>query len=93
MLPRLIAVAKWVGLPGYVMLLCAKGFHEQPWYTEVVIPLVASLTFVWVADKASRGIHGVVGAVFNIGVADPRLVESGRSAVAASGASACAAGV
>jgi peptidoglycan/LPS O-acetylase OafA/YrhL len=74
LLPRLISAARWVGLPGYVALLCAKAFHQQPWYTEVVIPLLASLAFVWLTDKASRGFGGVVGAVFNLGI----LAQIGR---------------
>jgi len=73
-LPRLIWAARWIGLPGYLLLLCAKAFHQPPWYTEVVIPLLASLTFVWLADKASRGFGGVAGAVFNIGI----LAQIGR---------------
>lgn len=64
-LPRLVGCARWVGLPGYILLLCAKGFHQQPWYTEIVIPLLASLTFAWLADKASRGFDGVAGFVFD----------------------------
>lgn len=64
-LPRLVWAARWVGLPGYVYLLCAKGTHSPPWYTEIVIPFVAALAFVWLAEKASRGFGGVVGAVFN----------------------------
>ena len=46
----------------------------QPWYTEVVIPLVASLAFVGLAEKASRGFGGLVGAVFN----NETLAQIGR---------------
>lgn len=67
-LPRLIWVARSVGVPGYALLLCAKAIHVQPWYTEIVIPFLASLSFVWLADKASRGFEGAVGVVFNNGL-------------------------
>ena len=73
-LPRLIWTARWIGLPGYLLLVWAKGIHQTPWYTEVMIPLLASLSFVWLADKASRGFEGVTGAVFNI----PILAHIGR---------------
>ena len=64
-LPRLIWVTRWIGLPVYVLLFAAKGFHVPPWYTEVLIPLVASLTFTGLAEKASRGFGGVIGWVLN----------------------------
>jgi peptidoglycan/LPS O-acetylase OafA/YrhL len=64
-LPRLIWLARWVGVPGYALLVVAKGVHYTPWYTEIVIPFVASLAFVWLAEKASRGFEGPVGALFN----------------------------
>jgi peptidoglycan/LPS O-acetylase OafA/YrhL len=64
-LPRLMWVARWVGVPGYLALVVAKGLHHTPWYTEVVIPLVASLAFMWLAEKASRGFSGVMGVVLN----------------------------
>jgi peptidoglycan/LPS O-acetylase OafA/YrhL len=73
-LPRLISAARWIGLPGYIALLFAKGAHHQPWYTEVIIPFLASLTFVWLADKASRGFSGVAGAIFD----SPFLAQIGR---------------
>ena len=73
-LPRLIWTARWLGLPGTLLLVAAKGAHHTPWFTEVVIPFLASLSFVWLAEKASRGIHGVVGFVFNI----PALAQVGR---------------
>ncbi len=64
-LPRLTWVARWIGVPGYLLLVLAKGLHVPPWYTEVVIPLVASLAFMGLAEKASRGFGGVAGAVLN----------------------------
>ena len=64
-LPRLIGLSGWVGVPGYLLLVFAKGFHVQPWYTEVVIPFAAALSFTWLAEKASRGFTGVAGRVFN----------------------------
>ncbi len=64
-LPRLIWVTQWIGMPGYALLVMAKGFHVPPWYTEVVIPLVASLAFTWLAEKASRGFGGVMGMMLN----------------------------
>jgi peptidoglycan/LPS O-acetylase OafA/YrhL len=64
-LPRLMWVARWVGVPGYLLLVLAKGLHEPPWYTEIAIPLAASLAFVWLAEKASRGVGGVVGRVLS----------------------------
>ena len=66
-LPALTWVARWVGVPGFVALMALKGFHAQPWYTVVVIPLVGSLAFVWLAEMASRGFGGVAGRVFNNG--------------------------
>ncbi|MGA3169817.1 MAG: acyltransferase [Chthoniobacteraceae bacterium] len=60
-LPRLIWVATWLGLPVYVLLLVAKAANYAPWYTEIVIPSVASLSFVWVAEKASHGFGGLGG--------------------------------
>jgi peptidoglycan/LPS O-acetylase OafA/YrhL len=73
-LPRLSWVARWIGLPGYLFLVFAKGFHQQPWYTEIVIPTVASLAFVWLAEKASRGFTGVIGDIFN----NPTMAQIGR---------------
>jgi len=73
-LPRLVWVARWVGVPGYIYLVCAKGLHRAPWYTEVVIPFLASLAFVWLAEKASRGFEGPVGALFN----NESLAQIGR---------------
>ena len=67
-LPRLLQVALWVGVPAFVLLVVAKGMHRPPWYTEVAIPFVASLAFVWLAEKASRGIGGPLGSVLNNGV-------------------------
>ena len=73
-LSRLIWTTRWVGLPAYLVLVIAKGTHHTPWYTEVLIPLVASLSFVWLAEKASRGFGGITGAVFNW----PLLAHIGR---------------
>lgn len=73
-LPRLIWVARWVGVPGFLILMGLKAVHMQPWYTEVVIPLVASLAFVWLSEKASRGFSGPVGALFN----NETLAQIGR---------------
>ena len=73
-LPRLTWVARWVGVPGSLLLLFAKGVHAQPWYTEIVVPSLASLAFMGLAEKASRGFAGVVGAVFN----NPVLAHIGR---------------
>ncbi len=64
-LERLLWTARWVGAPVYLLLILAKGLHLTPWYTEVVIPLVASLSFMWLAEKASRGFGGVVGMMLN----------------------------
>jgi peptidoglycan/LPS O-acetylase OafA/YrhL len=64
-LPKLIWVTRWVGLPCYILLFAAKGLHVPPWYTEVVIPLVASLAFTGLTEKASRGFGGVIGAILN----------------------------
>ena len=64
-LPRLIWAARWVGVPGYLLLVLAKGMHEPPWYTEIAIPLVASLAFVWLTEKASRGVGGLAGRMLN----------------------------
>jgi peptidoglycan/LPS O-acetylase OafA/YrhL len=64
-LPRLNWTARWVGAPAYLLLILAKGMHVPPWYTEVVIPLVASLAFMGLAEKASRGFGGVVGTLLN----------------------------
>jgi peptidoglycan/LPS O-acetylase OafA/YrhL len=64
-LPRLIQVSLWVGVPATVYLIVEKGLHRPPWYTEIVIPFVASLAFVWLAEKASRGFTGVVGTILN----------------------------
>jgi peptidoglycan/LPS O-acetylase OafA/YrhL len=64
-LPRLIWTARWLGVPACLWLMVAKGMHERPWYTEIVIPLVASLAFVWLAEKASRGFAGPVGRLLN----------------------------
>ena len=64
-LPRLMWTARWVGVPGYLLLVALKGIHQPPWYTEVVIPLVASLAFVWLTEKASRGFDGSVGKILD----------------------------
>jgi peptidoglycan/LPS O-acetylase OafA/YrhL len=64
-LPRLLVVARWVGIPGYLLLMIAKAVHHTPWFTEVLVPLVAALAFVWVAEKASRGFDGVTGRLLN----------------------------
>jgi peptidoglycan/LPS O-acetylase OafA/YrhL len=62
-LPRLIWVARWVGVPGFLLLMCSKAIHMQPWYTEVMVPFLASLAFVWLSEKASRGFGGVAGTL------------------------------
>jgi peptidoglycan/LPS O-acetylase OafA/YrhL len=64
-LPRLVFTARWLGVPACLLLMVAKGIHQPPWYTEIVIPLVASLAFVWLAEKASRGFTGPAGAILN----------------------------
>jgi len=64
-LPRLIWAAQWLGVPAYLLLVAAKGMHQPPWYTEIVIPFAASLAFVWLAEKASRGFSGPVGRLLN----------------------------
>jgi peptidoglycan/LPS O-acetylase OafA/YrhL len=64
-LPRLLAAARWAGLPGFALLLMAKGVRHAPWFTEIAIPLVAALAFVWLAEKASRGFGGVAGWLLN----------------------------
>jgi len=64
-LPRLLWTARWVGVPWYLLLVVAKGMHQPPWYTEIAIPFVASLAFVWLAEKASRGVGGAVGSLLN----------------------------
>src|ERR1700678_1204698 len=64
-LPRLVWVARWVGVPGYLLLVLAEAIHLTPWYTEVVIPLAESLPFMWLAEKASRGFGGVMGTILN----------------------------
>jgi peptidoglycan/LPS O-acetylase OafA/YrhL len=64
-LPRLLKVSLWVGVPMTLYLFVEKGLHRPPWYTEIVIPFVASLAFTWLAEKASRGIGGVVGWILN----------------------------
>jgi peptidoglycan/LPS O-acetylase OafA/YrhL len=64
-LPRLVWVSRWIGVPVTVLLMLAKGIHQPPWYTEVVIPFVASLAFVSLSEKASRGFGGPVGRLLN----------------------------
>lgn len=64
-LPRLLWIARWIGVPVSIFLIIAKGMHSQPWYTEAVIPLATSLAFTGLAEKASRGFHGPVGAMLN----------------------------
>ncbi len=66
-LPRLVWVSRWIGVPMTVLLMLAKGIHQPPWYTEVVIPFVASLAFVSLSEKASRGFGGPVGKFLNNG--------------------------
>ena len=64
-LPRLVWVSRWFGVPASILLVVAKGMHHAPWYTEIVIPLSASLAFVWLAEKASRGFTGPLGVVLD----------------------------
>jgi peptidoglycan/LPS O-acetylase OafA/YrhL len=64
-LPRMMWVARWFGIPVMLYLAVAKGFHVQPWYTEIVVPLAAALAFACLAEKASRGYGGLVGKVLN----------------------------
>ena len=64
-LPRLLRVSLWAGVPMYVYLFVMKGLHRPPWYTEILIPFVASLAFVWLSEKASRGFGGALGRVLN----------------------------
>ncbi len=64
-LPRVIWVARWFGLPVSLLLVAAKGMHREPWFTEIVIPLAASLAFVWLAEKASRGFGGIGGMMLS----------------------------
>lgn len=66
-LPRLLRAACWLGVPVTIALVVCKGLHVPPWYTEVVIPLSASLAFVALSEKASRGFGGVVGKVLGNG--------------------------
>jgi peptidoglycan/LPS O-acetylase OafA/YrhL len=64
-LPRLLWVARWFAVPSFLLLVIAKGIHQPPWYTEIVIPFVASLAFVWLSEKASRGFTGPIGTLLN----------------------------
>jgi peptidoglycan/LPS O-acetylase OafA/YrhL len=64
-LPRLLKVAFWVGVPMTLYLIVAKGLHQAPWYTEIAIPFTASLAFVSLSEKASRGFSGMLGRVLN----------------------------
>ncbi len=73
-LPILTSLSRWVGVPAFLLLMTLKGFHAQPWYTEVIVPLAGSLAFVWLAEKASRGFGGPIGALFN----NPWLARIGR---------------
>ena len=74
-LARLAWTARWVGVPSFLALLGMKAFHVQPWYTEVVIPFSASLAFVWLAERASRGFGGVVGGCLIMGAVEDRADE------------------
>ena len=73
-LPRLVWVSRWIGVPVTLLLMLAKGIHQPPWYTEVVIPFVASLAFVCLSEKASRGFGGPVGKLLN----NPILARVGQ---------------
>lgn len=64
-LPRLLWAARWMGVPGFALMILAKGMHYTPWYTEIVVPFLGSLAFVWLAEKASCGFGGVTGRVLN----------------------------
>lgn len=64
-LPRVVWAARWIGVPGWLVLFGTKVIHHEPWYGEVLLPLLASLAFAALAEKASRGFAGVLGAVLN----------------------------
>ena len=64
-LPRLIWVSRWIGVPAFIGLFCLKALHRPPWYTEVMVPFLGSLAFVWLSEKASRGFGGIIGAMLN----------------------------
>ncbi|HEX4085565.1 MAG TPA: acyltransferase [Chthoniobacteraceae bacterium] len=65
LLRRLIWTARWIGVPAYLLLFTFKAIHYAPWYEEVLIPFAASLAFVWLSEKASRGFKGPVGRLLD----------------------------
>lgn len=75
---RLLAVGRGcVGLFGAV--LCARWFGVEAPHSAIYLPLIASLAFAWVVNRAREGFEGWTGKVLS----SPLLVHCGRISFAA----------